>query len=89
MTNKLLKIDKCVPIPDPNKGRNNKYPFMDMKVGDSFFVRLHRDTCAAEYRIRQSKLISAARGITKYHGKKYKFTTKATVGAGIRIWRVE
>lgn len=33
----MFTIEKGIPIPQ-NAGRKSKYPFSDMKVGDSFFV---------------------------------------------------
>lgn len=37
MKEKPIKIQKNIPIPE-NRGRVNKYPWKDMKVGDSFLA---------------------------------------------------
>jgi hypothetical protein len=34
----MIKVDKQQPIPARKGGRASKYPFKDMKVGDSFLI---------------------------------------------------
>jgi hypothetical protein len=69
-----IKIDKGVPIPAPNFGPISKYPFTELEVGDSFFVKE-----------KQTVMASACAGHGKRHNKK--FTTRSENG-GTRVWRV-
>ena len=38
MNNRMVKIDKHVPMPIGGGGAKPKYPWKNMKVGDSFFI---------------------------------------------------
>lgn len=71
-SNVVFKIETGIPIP----ATGLKYPFKDMKIGDSFFV--------------PNKAISGARtsrcNFSKKH-KEYKFITR-NENDGIRVWRV-
>lgn len=77
-----FKIDKGVPIPKPYHGKGSaKYPWADMKKGDSFFVPLNG---------KKNSPVSggALNAAGKRHG--FKFTQrKVTEGRkkGLRIWR--
>lgn len=74
-----MKIEKNLPIEGLNKsrGRSPIYPFRDMDVGDSIFVK-------------GQKLGGGAYQSAVIHGNKYgkKFSGR-TVEGGIRIWRVQ
>lgn len=73
-------IEKNVPVPMPGGGRNIKYPFRDMEVGDSF---------ACDYGV-ASRLRSAASQFGIRNGRLYK-VRKVTEGELVvgRCWRVE
>lgn len=70
-----FKIDKNVPIPG-RLGRHAKYPFEQMRVGDSFEVPKSQE--------------SGMRAAASQYGKQHnvKFATRATKN-GRRCWRVK
>lgn len=69
-----IKIDKNIPL--PTSGRNAKYPFADMKPGDSF---LSTDP-AKEAATRRAASVWADRNNAKMTCRK--------VDGGLRVWRV-
>ena len=71
-------IEKNVPIPVGGKGVSGqtKYPFSEMKIGDSFAV-----SCVP------STVISAARNWRNTHNSSCKFSVRKTPD-GCRCWRV-
>ncbi len=74
-----FKIDKKIPLPDHYKtGKVSKYPFPEMKVGDSFFVP------------GKSTAVKAAAFNWSKRNKegKWKFCSSARDG-GMRIWRLK
>lgn len=77
----MFKIDNNVPIPGHKAGTKEgyKYPFNDMRVGDSFLVQ--PDPVSG-----RNKIAAACSQHSKRHGGK--FITRKTP-EGIRIWRVE
>lgn len=80
-----IKIEKGIPIPQNNVGRNAQYPLSEMEVGDSFFVPAKGKK---ESTLRQ---ISSG-GNTRYKPKKFIYRTEppnAEVINGIRIWRIK
>lgn len=70
-----FKIEKGVPIP----GSRAKYPFVEMEIGDSFFVEVGED----QRRITSQRIS----GSSQNYGEK-KFSVR-TVKGGLRIWRVK
>lgn len=79
-----IKIDKGVPIPKPrlgSGGRPEKYPWMRMEVGDSFYVAAGGRTLDAA----QAGVSGLAIGAAKRLGRKY---TTRREGAGVRVWRI-
>lgn len=69
-------IEKGVPIPPSSGGgRKPKYPWREMKVGDSFFVE------GEPIKLRNSLYPLATRHNIKL--------TIRTEGNGVRVWRVE
>ena len=72
-------IEKGVPIP-PRRGNGiaSKFPFAEMKPGDSFFAK----------GVKAGALSSAATGWKTRHQPKWKFCTR-TVEGGSHIWRLE
>lgn len=70
------KITKSVPLPalwQPGRGRRRKYPFAEMKPGDSFVGPLSAKFAAHQY--------------AGYHG--IAFTTTKISKGKVRIWRVD
>ena len=79
------KIDKGIPLCGPSS-KSNKYPFDQMKVGDSF-VAPHPDAKKA----RQNALARNAgqyRKPPKHMPVQRHFVTR-TVEGGVRVWRVK
>jgi len=73
----MLKIDHKVPMPPPVRKKGPaKYPWVEMKVGDSFLVPGGR---LANLRASASRAGSSG---------KVKFTVRAVDG-GVRVWRVK
>ena len=70
------KIEKNVPIATRVTGCN-KFPFNDMKVDDSFFVK------------NKSEAKSAKSYVYNYGAKNKKKFTIRTVDGGVRIWRIK
>lgn len=77
MGEKLIKIDKGVPLPKSNLFRT-KYPFATMEVGDSFVV----SPAAA-------RSISGSMSNHARRNKDTKFTRRRISDTEIRIWRVK
>lgn len=65
------------PITKEKRGRKTIYPFYDLDVGQSFFVK---DAKAQSARM-------AASHFARRHPE-YKFTTRQATG-GIKVWRVK
>lgn len=77
----MFKIEKNIPAPATagNTGRNSKYPWHDMVVGDSFFVKDGcknnlRNLCHVTSKRLSKKFVSSV-----YSDKK---------NEGVRIWRM-
>ena len=76
----MIKIETDIPIPS-NVTRRSKYPFKDMKVGDSFFI-----TDKEEPEKTRKKVSAAATMFCQKKDCKFKTQTFET---GVRVWRVE
>lgn len=73
-----FEIDSNVPIPSPQAtGRHSRYPFREMKIGDSFLVPNEHDSV----RVRSSASYFGIRN------KEYRFIVRKDTG-GVRVWRV-
>ena len=70
----IMKIEKDVPIP-PDV--HQKYPFSDMKVGDSFSLEWDK-----RHNLRQAAFYY------KKHNKQFNFKT-ARMNGKVRIWRIK
>jgi hypothetical protein len=89
--NGAFKIEKGVRFPGHgrSKGYGSKYPFADMKVGDSFAT----PTAARDATAQANNLRAAARHWAQFHwaqfrGIKAKFSARVVDGVA-RIWRIE
>ena len=79
----MYEIEKNVPMPESKGGPGaRKYPFANMKKGDSFFIADGGEPYKTQSRIVQA----ASRGAAKMNGAK--FTTRLAKG-GVRVWRIE
>ncbi|QCO05469.1 hypothetical protein [Azospirillum argentinense] len=68
-------IEHSIPAPAPVRGSVRKYPFDDMKIGDSFFVAGFT-SCQFGGRVTMAKL-----------RKGFRFRMRTEAG-GVRIWRI-
>ena len=82
-----FKIEKDVELPRSRLGRHNqKYPFEDMEVGDSFFAPAN----GLERGVLGSRINNAARPFGKRHDMKFTVRiVEEKQGEGVRVWRVE
>jgi hypothetical protein len=76
----MIKIDKNVPI--PAIGKQDKYPFAEMQIGDSFFLPCDSKN---EYKIRGQVLHHAKLRLKTTPD--FAITTRKCDG-GLRVWRV-
>lgn len=79
---KEVKVEKKVPMPVSGRvrGRDIKYPFDTMKVGDSFFVEADTD--------RRTSMRASAMALAIYHCKGTQKQFKSHFcDNGFRIWR--
>ena len=74
----MIKIDKNVPLPNPD-GFQGKYPWRKMEVGDSFFVvgKKTNSLTGCAYKLKELGMRFAFRTVTEDGVK------------GVRAWRVE
>lgn len=77
-----IEIQKHVPVPASGPGRQARYPFKQMAVGDSFFIRNPDQT-----RLATVQQCASRRG--KLDGTRFT-VRKVTEGnqKGLRCWRV-
>ena len=75
----MIKVEKYIPIPGP--GRQSKYPWSDLKPGDSFFV----PTTETDHYRRKNSLNGTAYYIEG--ARNWDLTVRNAPG-GLRVWRV-
>jgi hypothetical protein len=70
-----FKVEHGVPMPPEKRGRASSYPWLEMEVGDSFFV--------------PDGKLQTLRGRAAYAGARHhrKFACRPVEG-GIRVWRM-
>lgn len=71
-----FKIEKGIPQPARSGGRYSKYPFREMKVGDSFLAETS-----------DASVIRSNVAVFSRRNPGYKFSTRKE-GTGIRVWRI-
>jgi len=78
----MIKIDKNIPIPEVQKGRNIIYPFSNMEIGDSFLIPFEDAKFIQPGMVRVREAVYRAQ-------KKFRFNFAIRkVENGIRVWRV-
>tara|TARA_R100001086_G_scaffold236180_1_gene159522 strand:- start:218 stop:493 length:276 start_codon:yes stop_codon:yes gene_type:complete len=88
-----FKLTSNIPVPTDFRSTELKYPFEDMKVGDSFFIAPEYEDETVKRlsnRIAQARQSYQKRCIKQ--GNEVRFTQRMWVEeevAGCRIWRVE
>lgn len=69
------------------KKDSSKYPFKNMKIGDSFLVPHDKDLCGSNLK-NQIRVRTAATNYCKFNNPKLKFLTQ-TEEKGIRVFRIK
>lgn len=77
----ISKVEKGIEIP-PQR-RTKKWPIHDMKVGDSFFVKIEDNETVRRINSRVSAALYDKR---RKHGMKF---TMRTYENGVRVWRIK
>jgi hypothetical protein len=83
-----MEIESDVPIPKRGIGRPRKYPFPDMKVGDSFAVPLGEARTTKRGYLVTYRIAQAAKVYQRRHGGKF-IAHSVTDKNEARCWRVE
>ena len=73
-----IKIEKGIKAPEKRVGGNIKYPFSDMKVGDSFVVNAAK---------KQSLYLCISKYKRRHKG--WDYTTRTIDGDDLRVWRIK
>ena len=74
----MYEIEKGIEAPEKRQGREPKYPWKELTIGDSFFV------CAGRY------FASSANHAQKRYGVTLVTRTRVENGVkGVRVWRIE
>ena len=79
-----IKIEKNIPIPGEHSARI-KYPFEQMKKGDSFLIRVWG---GKKPKFKARNLSQSAINFCRIHKLNWKFTYRI-IGNGVRIWRIK
>lgn len=80
---KVFKIERNIPIPPKSVGVIN-YPFIHMKVGDSFLVLFDKDVNVKKA---GKNIGSCATRFRKANNLKWRFTYRQVGKNQVRIWR--
>jgi hypothetical protein len=80
-----ITIENSVPLPIGSKGSRFRYPFDEMKVGDSFYVLLKERNNKNCYSL-QASLYQAAKIWATKNGNGHEFVVRSD-SIGVRIWR--
>ena len=74
-----MKVERNIKLPSQKRGKPAKYPWKELKVGDSFFV----DGSEKIY-----SMYSCVASYNKKASKKIKISTRLE-GTGVRVWRIK
>lgn len=74
-----MKIDKNIPISKKNKGKEKKYTFGEMEIGDSFTIN----------RSEQLSVYSCLNYFNKINNTTFKIKTGKDESGQLRCWRIE
>lgn len=74
----MIKVDKQKPIPEMKRGPVSKYPFKDLKVGDSFLI---------PDKAKKNGIYSSLANFNKGRRNPIKITIR-TEDQGLRVWRI-
>jgi hypothetical protein len=90
----MIRCTSKVPLPLPcdirhQRGNYRKYPWWEMKIGDSFFVAPPQ---GRTMQCQQERMAAAAANFVKRHGLTWRFSTRqieAGTLSGVRVFRVD
>jgi hypothetical protein len=74
----MIKVDKQKPIPEKKGGPPSKYPFKELKVGDSFLI---------PDKSKKNGIYSSLANFNKGRKKPIKITIRIE-GNALRVWRI-
>ncbi len=74
----MIKVDKKKPIPERKTGLPSKYPFKELKVGDSFFI---------PDKAKKNGIYACLAHFNKKKAIPIKITIRIE-GEGLRVWRI-
>ena len=77
----MIKIDKNVPLPEKGTMITPKYPYKDMKIGDSFSVSLAKEPTA------YNRINVATHKQQKTTNRRYTMRTIKSSNE-VRVWRI-
>ncbi len=82
----MIEIDKGVELPPRarGKGAGVKYPFADLKIGDSFFVPLASGRTQYTH---VNAVGGSARSWARTQGNGFEFAVRREGDKGARVWR--
>lgn len=79
----MYRIESNIPLPVRKRGRASKYPFADMKPGDSFTVDVGRE----EPRVVLNRINTAAQGWRRRNAPEARFIVETSEDRKqVRIW---
>jgi hypothetical protein len=76
-----ILVQKNIPL-ESTRETKSKYPFHEMEVGDSFFIKCDKETMTSK----RSTVLSSSVYYGKSSGKKFK---SRSYPDGFRIWRIK
>lgn len=74
----MIKVEKKKPIPERKAGVPSKYPFKDLKIGDSFLI---------PDKAKKNGIYSSLAHFNKGRSNPIKITIRIE-GVGLRVWRI-
>ena len=77
----MIKIDKNVPMPEKGTASNPRYPYKNMKIGDSFSISLDKEPTA------YNKINVANNKQHRTTDRRYTMRTLKSSNE-IRVWRI-
>jgi sortase (surface protein transpeptidase) len=82
----MYKIEKGIPIPT-HRGKNSKYPFFEMEVGDSFEVETLDKTSGNTV----ASIRNCYHNVCRYNEnlKDIKIAIRVTSDKTVRCWRIK
>ena len=81
-----IKIEKDVELPKSERGADSIYPFEDMKIGDSFFVKGDKKKAG---NVRGCKQWAQNKNNAVFTSRFREENQNGETVEGVRVWRIE